>query len=180
MDAISPEPPTTAAAATADEQEVAKGGVSDQDTQDMDNGELVPKSDDHCTNEESDHLENGSVSSNNASIVSEVESIQRREATDRQKSEEMACVLEESGEESEDFVELPAVTKPLQNILSTTNSSTSTKLTKKGQEVEKALAPRGRSNSLFKILGKRQKLVEKACEEDALPEEAEEVRIEWK
>eukprot|EP00116_Pleurobrachia_bachei_P010736 sb/3470998/ len=60
---------------------------------------------------------------------------------------------EEDEEEDEDtFIELPAVTKPLQSIISLNN---------KPQKKEEG---RGRSNSLFKILGRRQKMIDEACE----------------
>ena len=81
------------------------------------------------------------------------QSLELQESLEEEDEEEEDEEDEEDKEEEDTFVELPAVTKPLENIFSQT-----------AQKSKKEENSRGRSNSLFKILGRRQKLIEEASE----------------
>ena len=83
-------------------------------------------------------------------------------ATDADSSSDLGNI-DEDEEEEEDFIELPAVTKPPEPVL---NEAAREYLQEKKQEpVKECVKEKGtrqRSNSLFRLLGRRQKLVEEA------------------
>ena len=96
---------------------------------------------------------------------------------------------EEEEDSDEDYIELPAVTKIIQPQYTPSPppspspppppapSAKDEKRKKKKEELEQKMKPRARSNSLFKILGRRQKLVDEAAEakQETLAEEEDEV-----